>query len=309
MKINKTLLFSFFCLISLGTVRGADITAIQSDAQQFGKWFSQELGHVTAVNALSGPQLPGDVHSMLGVEIGLSAVVSSSKLDLDSYKSLSWTELQPGGFHIPSDILVAMPMVHAKVGLPYSLDLGVKYGYARFDNSENGAKSEVKNSVIGVEVRRRLMGEGVTGAVLPDVALSLAYDQANGDVKRTERYSGPIRTGNLEADTTLKSEWKTGAVTARVVASKQILIMTPYLGLGYSRIFGDTDTTVDVVGTALTPNDVNVSEKSSANAKGDLTQLVGGVEFTFFPTLKFNVGGLYAKDDWAATAGVRFTFR
>lgn len=309
MKINKTLLFSFLGFFSLGTVWGADIAEIQSDAQQFGKWFSQELGHVTAVNALAGPQLPGEVHSLLGVEIGLSAIASSSKLDLDSYKNLSWNELQPEGFNIPSDVMVAMPMVHAKVGLPFSLDLGVKYGYAGYDNSENGAKSEVKNSVLGVEVRRRLMGEGVTGVVVPDVALTLAYDQARGDVKRTERYSGAINSGQLNADTTVKSEWKTGAVTARVVASKQILIMTPYLGLGYSRLFGNTDTTVDVVGTAITPGDVNVSEKSSANADGDLTQLVGGVEFTFFPMLKFNMGGLYAKDDWAATAGLRFTFR
>jgi hypothetical protein len=41
-----------------------------------------------------------------------------------------------------------------------------------------------------------------------------------------------------------------------------------------------------------------------------IVQLLGGVEFTFFPTLfKINVGGLYATDDWAATAGLRFTFR
>ena len=85
--------------------------------------------------------------------------------------------------------------------------------------------------------------------------------------------------------------------------------MTPYLGLGYSRLFGDTDTTIDVVGSSVETGNVNVSEKSSANADGDLTQLVGGVEFTFFPTLKFNLGGLYAKDDWGATAGLRFTFR
>lgn len=309
MKINKTLLFSFVVFFSMGEAWGANIGSIQSDAQQLGKWFSETIGHITAVNALSGPQLPGEVHNLLGVEVGISAVASSSKLDQDSFKNLPWEELQPEGFTIPSDVIVAMPMAHVKVGLPFDLDLGVKYGTVGYDDSEDGAKSEVDNSVFGVELRRRLMGEGVTGVVIPDVALSLAFDQAMGDVKRTERYNGAISSGHLDADSTVTSEWKTGAITARIVASKQILIMTPYMGIGYSRLFGDTDTTVEVVGTSVAPGDVNVSEKSAANADGDLAQLVGGVEFTFFPTLKFNVGGLYAKDDWAATAGLRFTFR
>lgn len=284
--------------------------SIRNDSQVFGKWFGQEIGHITAVNAVAGPVMPGEVHSLLGVEVGLSAVASSSKVDLDSYKNLPWTELQPEGFDMPADIMMAMPMVHAKVGLPFSLDLGVKYGHIGYNNTDNGATSDVKNSVFGVEVRRRLMGEGVTGAVIPDVALSLAYDQANGDLSRTERYDTLLEGGGtLNADTTVKSEWKTGGVTARVVASKQILILTPYLGVGYSRLFGNTDTTINVVGASTTRGNVNVSEKSSVNADGDLTQLVGGVEFTFFPMMKVNLGGLYAKDDWSATLGLRFTFR
>ena len=311
MKINKTLLFSMIGFFSFSPVWGTPLEdSIRNDSQVFGKWFGQEIGHITAVNAVAGPVMPGEVHSLLGVEVGLSAVASSSKVDLDSYKNLPWTELQPEGFDMPADIMMAMPMVHAKVGLPFSLDLGVKYGHIGYNNTDNGATSDVKNSVFGVEVRRRLMGEGVTGAVIPDVALSLAYDQANGDLSRTERYDTLLEGGGtLNADTTVKSEWKTGGVTARVVASKQILILTPYLGVGYSRLFGNTDTTINVVGASTTRGNVNVSEKSSVNADGDLTQLVGGVEFTFFPMMKVNLGGLYAKDDWSATLGLRFTFR
>lgn len=54
---------------------------------------------------------------------------------------------------------------------------------------------------------------------------------------------------------------------------------------------------------------VNVSGKNSAKADDDVLQLLGGLEFTFFPLCKINLGGLYAKDDWAATAGLRFSFR
>ena len=311
MKINKTLLFSMIGFFSFSPVWGTPLEdSIRNDSQVFGKWFGQEIGHITAVNAVAGPVMPGEVHSLLGVEVGLSAVASSSKVDLDSYKNLPWTELQPEGFDMPADIMMAMPMVHAKVGLPFSLDLGVKYGHIGYNNTDNGATSDVKNSVFGVEVRRRLMGEGVTGAVIPDVALSLAYDQANGDLSRTERYDTLLEGGGtLNADTTVKSEWKTGGVTARVVASKQILILTPYLGVGYSRLFGNTDTTINVVGTASSSGLVNVSSKSKSKADDDILHALGGLEFTFIPTLKLNLGGIYSKNDWGGTAGLVFSFR
>jgi opacity protein-like surface antigen len=283
----------------------ADISDIGPDAEKLAKWFSQEVAHATAFNAAANPQLPGEVHSLLGVELGLSAGVSSTKVDKDGFNNLPLGYLETDGFDMPSDLMVGMPIIHGKVGLLWDLDLGLKYGRLSWDDTNKDAKSEIENTVWGVELRRRLMGEGVTGVVLPDVALSLAYDQSSGDVTRTEHYND----GNLDANTTLKSEWQTGAVTARVVASKQLVIITPYIGAGYSRLMGDADTTMDVneVGTSLGVG--NVSSKSSAKADDDVLHFLGGMEFTFFPMLKINLGGIYADKDWAATAGLRFTFR
>lgn len=283
----------------------AAISDIGPDAEKMAKWFSQEVAHATAFNAAANPQLPGEVHSLLGVEVGLSAGVSSTKVDKDGFNNLPLGQLETDGFDMPSDLMVGMPIVHGKVGLLWDLDLGLKFGRLSWDDTHKDAKSEIENTVWGVEIRRRLMGEGATGVVLPDVALSLAYDQSTGDVTRTEHYND----GTLNANTTLKSEWQTGAVTARVVASKQLVIFTPYIGAGYSRLMGDADTTMDVVGNASPGDAVNVSSKGSANADDDVLHFLGGVEFTFFPMLKINLGGLYADEDWAATAGLRFTFR
>lgn len=309
MKINKMLVFSFILSVSGLPVMAVTPGDIQSDSKLFAKWFSQELAHVTAFNAFSGPQMPGEVHSLLGVELGLSAVVSSSKLDLDGYKNLPWKELQPEGFDMPADIMMAIPMVHAKVGLPFSLDLGLKYGRISFNNTDNDATSDVTNTVFGVEIRRRLMGEGVTGVVIPDVALSLGYDQANGDATRTENYTGPVSGGTLIAASSVKSEWQTGAISARVVASKQFLIVTPYIGAGYSRLMGDANTTVNITETGSSLGVGSVSANDSAQADDDIVQFLGGIEFTFIPMVKLNLGGLYSADDWGATAGLRFTFR
>ncbi|MBK8575673.1 MAG: hypothetical protein IPN90_08350 [Elusimicrobia bacterium] len=308
MKINKTLLVSLMGFLA-GPVWAADPAVIQADSEVLAKWFSGEVAHATAFNAAANPQIPADVHNLLGVEVGLSAGMSSTNVDTDGFNNLPLTELDQSGFDMPSDVVMAMPIVHAKVGLPFDLDLGVKYGHLKYDDTNKDAKSEVENAVFGVEIRRRLMGEGATGVVLPDVALSLAYDQANGDVKRTEHYVGPVTGGTLDASTTMKSEWQTGAVTARVVASKQLLIFTPYIGAGYSRLMGDAETTVDVVETGSSVGVGSVSSKGSAKADDDILQFLGGCEFTFFPLFKINVGGLYADKDWAATAGVRFSFR
>jgi hypothetical protein len=309
MKMNKPLLFSMIGFLA-GHVWAADESLIQSDAQVLARWFSEEISHATAFNAAANPQIPADIHSLLGVEVGLSAGVSSTKVDADGFNGLPLQEIKTSGFDVPSDVLLAMPIIHAKVGLPFDLDVGLKYGRLNYDDTNGDAKSEVENSVFGVEIRRRLMGEGATGVILPDVALSLAYDQANGDVKRTERYVGPVTSGgSLNALTTMTSKWQTGAVTARVVASKQLLLFTPYVGAGYSRLMGDADTTVDVDGTDSFSNDVRVSSTGSANADDDILQFLGGCEFSFFPLFKINVGGLLADKDWAATAGVRFSFR
>ncbi len=309
MKFNKSLLFWAFLCVFVGSASAAVQDDILSDSQQIAKWFSQEVAHITAFNAAALPQIPADVHKLLGVEVGVEAGVSSSKVDQDGFRQLSLVSLNTSGFDMPSEMMLPMPLVHAKVGLPFELDLGVKYGRMDFSDSKNGVDSEVQNSVFGVEIRRRLMGEGATGVVLPDVALTLGYDQANGDVQRTERYVAPVTGGTLDAATTMKSDWRTGAVTARVIASKQLVILTPYIGAGYSRLMGDAETSVEVVGTATPGGAVNVSGKNSAKADDDVLQFLGGLEFTFFPLCKINLGGLYAKDDWAATAGLRFTFR
>ncbi|MBL8024589.1 MAG: hypothetical protein JNK54_09980 [Elusimicrobia bacterium] len=318
MKINKTVLFSImglFCgvLFSGSPTLAAALSVpdgVQADSEKIAKWFSQEVSHLTAFNASALPQLPGDVHGVLGVEMGVSVGVSYSKLDRGAFNTLSLDELKQSEFDLPAGIPLGMPLAHVKVGLPFSLDMGAKYGYLNYDDNRNGAQSKIKNTVVGVEIRRRLLGEGMTGVVLPDVALTLGYDQANGEINRQENYSGPIANSNtLTGKTTLRSKWQTGAVTARVVASKQLLIVTPYIGAGYSRLMGDAKTTMSVVGIVNVGDDVNVSAQGSANAKDDMVQFLGGLEFSFFPTLKFNVGGLYSQDDWAGTMGVRFSFR
>jgi hypothetical protein len=99
--------------------------------------------------------------------------------------------------------------------------------------------------VFGVEIRRRLMGEGSDGWCYSRTwRLSLAYDQANGDVTRTEQYNGAGVTGansTRRASNVERPSGRPGPFHGRVVASKQVLILTPYIGAGYSRLMGDAE--------------------------------------------------------------------
>ncbi|MBK7207840.1 MAG: hypothetical protein IPH91_06120 [Elusimicrobia bacterium] len=304
----KFLRFSILAFLLTSTVAvRADVT---SDAAALSRWFSEELANATAFNAAASPQLPGDVHSLLGVELGVSLAVSSSKLDIDALDSLPLTDLNVDTVDMMSQLPIPLPVIHAKIGLPWGLDAGVKFGKFKFDNTDGAKKTEVANQVFGVEVRRRLMGEGVTGVLLPDVSVGLAYDTANGHVSLDDRYDANLNLpGGLAptADLAWDTDWRTSALTLRVVASKQMAIVTPYAGLGYTRLMGDAKTRLAIQETG---NAANATEGvASADADGNLVQVTGGLQFTFFPTLKLNLGGMWAPDNFAGTLGLQFNFR
>jgi len=186
----------------------------------------------------------------------------------------------------------------------------VKGGGASFNVNSGDSKTKFKNDIYGAEIRKRLLGGGLSGAVLPDLSVSLGYDWAKGSLTRTEGYNGALLGGGtLDANTTMKSDWKVGAVTARAVVSKKFLIITPFAGVGVSRLGGTTNTTVGIDGTE-TPGPVNVNQSVTGSAKNNKTigHALGGLELSPLPFCNIGVGGLIAKDFWAASLDLRVQF-
>jgi hypothetical protein len=162
--------------------------------------------------------------------------VSSFELDVARYRALPLSALdnRGGEVNLPDRVPVPSALAHAKVGLLGGFDLGVKAGALNFKDETGDAETEYDSVVYGAELRKKLLGGGLTGAALPDVALSLSYDAASGEATRKERYNGALRSGGtLAADTVWKTEWNVSALTARAVASKTLLMITPYAGVGY----------------------------------------------------------------------------
>jgi hypothetical protein len=315
-----TRFFSVLCVAAV--FRGTPVLAtvvddINADSHLLAKWFGEQLAGVVAFNAASAPVLPGHVLSLLGVEVGVVGGVSRSRLDVDAFRSLPLASLNntPGtDINVPDDVLAPQVLVHMKVGLPGRFDAGFTYGGVSFSETQDDAKTDFKNTVVGAELRRRLLGGGLTGAALPDVNVSVAYTVATGRSSRGETLTNsPLGGGeSLTAQTDWDTSWRTGGVTGRVTVGKPFLFITPFVGVGYTRLFGHADATVNVVGTVNNPGpvasiDTHATERASAER--DVPHGVAGLELSPVPLLRVALTGVLAKDDWAANAGVRLQFR
>jgi hypothetical protein len=311
--MRKSAFCSFCYVVGILLMSASMVRAdLASDSLQIGQWFSKEVGNLLAFQASSTHFLPGDTVGFPGVEVGVAGGVSAEKLDVNGFRGLSLSELNNKGslINMPASIPAPAGVLHAKVGLPGGWDVGVKGGGASFNVNSGDSKTKFKNNIFGAEIRKRLLGGGLSGAVLPDLSVSLGYDWAKGSLTRTEGYNGALLGGGtLDANTTMKSDWKVGAVTARAVVSKKFLIITPFAGVGVSRLGGTTNTTVGIDGTE-TPGPVNVNQSVTGSAKNNKTigHALGGLELSPLPFCNIGVGGLIAKDFWAASLDLRVQF-
>jgi hypothetical protein len=309
-KTYLTLILTIFC--SAPALHATVADEIRSDSRQTAQWISRETADMMAFSAASQPLLPGAVLDILGVQAGVSAGLASFELDVARYRALPLSALdnRGGEVNLPDRVPVPSALAHAKVGLLGGFDLGVKAGALNFKDETGDAETEYDSVVYGAELRKKLLGGGLTGAALPDVALSLSYDAASGEATRKERYNGALRSGGtLAADTVWKTEWNVSALTARAVASKTLLMITPYAGVGYTTHMGDAETSVSTRGTASPGGAVDETATASADADDAYVQALAGVELGILPLLRLNAGCLWSPDAWTAAVGLRLQFR
>jgi hypothetical protein len=212
---------------------------------------------------------------------------------------------------VPERIGVPAGVLYAKVGLPGGFDLGTKAGGFDYKKDEGDASFDFKTKIYGVELRKRLLGgSGVSGAALPDLSLAVAYDRATGHLDTTDHYSGPLKGGQtLDADLIGKTDWNVGAVSARLLLSKTVLIFTPYAGVGVTKHTGKARTSLSTVGTLTSVGPVNETVGADSDANDSYGSLTVGGEVAFFPFFRVNLGAMFAKDKTAAGLGVNFRFR
>ncbi|MFA5857522.1 MAG: hypothetical protein WC955_00490 [Elusimicrobiota bacterium] len=304
---------------------------IKTDFSSVSSWFGSQLKPGLEFNASGGMYLPANVCHLLGFEIGAIAGLNTFNIDLSAFKNLAMNAFDANKYALPEMLALPQVMVHAKVGLPFDLDLGAKYGTSEISIDVTGTKFAFKNQAMGAEVRKKIIGGGLEGIILPDISIGVGMDMLTGsltagqayNVTNTDTYSGYNYTQTVNAATTLSSDWAITSMNAKLMVSKYLLFVTPFAGAAAYYNTSKVNTKVNTNGSITLTEYTSASTSSSSaftiEGPGNLESTgmdigyFGGLEFSIL-VVKINVSGEYRmgetrnKDRYCVNAGLRLEF-
>jgi hypothetical protein len=213
---------------------------LESSFATFADDIAEALPFAAAATGLtwSDARVKGFPH--FGIGLSVSAVTIPKEAFEDVATAL--------GFELPSEITdssLGVPLpgyaVDARLGLPFiPFDIGAKFGYltpSMGDALEGSTGLTAEYILAGLQVRYPLLKDRL---LIPAVSVGLGYTYLNGSVamETTEVTNTTINFGSGKSltidDPDAVFAWRTHAIDLSVQASKSLLILTPYLGAGYS---------------------------------------------------------------------------
>ncbi len=278
---------------------------LESSFATFADDVAEALPFAAAATGLtwSDARVKGFPH--FGIGLSVSAVTIPKEAFEDVASAL--------GFELPSEITdsgLGVPLpgyaVDARLGLPFiPFDIGAKFGYltpGMGDALEGSTGLTAEYILAGLQVRYPLLKGRL---LIPAVSVGLGYTYLNGSVAmETTGMSNQI---NFPGGETLNIgnpdavfAWKTHAIDLSIQASKSLLILTPYLGAGYSYgwsragggvnadITGDVDAVEDNYDVEITDDGFVVY----SDASGGSFRAFGGLSFNL-TILKLDLNAQY----------------
>lgn len=332
MKLRTAVLTAGF--LGMVSAAHADITAdinqtkanIRQDSVLLSKWFSDLMADAAPYNSTTGAVIPKQL-KLWGFEIGVLAGASGTEVDVSGLRALPTTVVNTDDIDMVDTFPMPTILAHAKVGLPWGLDLGFRAGgIPETEVDEGDTTLEVDNTVFGIDLRKALIEEGVTRPF--GLTVGLNYTRAKGDMTIVQPYSanstiteaGTTYNATMNATGRGTSSWETQSAGAQVILNKQILFFNPYIGGSVNKNWGDADTTLNTAGsvTIVQANNTSNSRTDTFNETGaartDIdsvdARLLAGFELNPLPFLKFGVYGEYAgSENLSGTLGLRVQFR
>lgn len=293
----------------------AATTALQSDYQKIGLWFSDQFADAMAYNAASGTNMPANVAKLPGFELGVTFGVTASEIDTDALSQLGTSVIDTTQVDVYSRLPVPVGVAHVKVGLPWGMDLGGKFGSYTLSADKEDSNFSFKNAVWGIELRKALAEDGLTRPF--GLALGVSLDGNNGRITYDQPYNTPTTyqgdTVTPDVTNRITSDASVRTVGAKVTVSKNLLIVTPFAGLGLNKNFGSVRSTIRSFGNVTTTGAgggtqaVDVSSVAEAKANDVDTRLFAGIEMNIL-LLKLGISAEYAGKDVAGNIGLRFQF-
>ncbi len=297
--------------------------SLEGDYKILSDWIGKELCSPLSFLPGIGPDLPANVLSLPGFEIGLMLGTSMGNLDTGAFNNLSTETIEPGQIDIPKTVAIPIPILHAKTGLPSlpvigKTDIGIKLGTLSYEIND----CDLDYTVYGIQLRKEILEDGITspGAV----SISLSFNKMNGKVKISRDYNYISQETyeftydqNVDSVSSFETKWDISSVGLMAMYSKKVAIINLFLGVGVDQNSGDIDTTLETTGTlTLTQvgfptntlsDDLLISASSSCDPEESIVRLVGGVEFGL-TLLKFGLSGEYSEENYAVAGNVRFQF-
>lgn len=302
---------------------------VLNDYNLIGKWVNKELTEGFAYNAGSGNLFPADVIEFPGFEAGFMGGGTVWSLDLAGLRALELTSIDTApstGDEVDMENSFGMinTVGHVKVGLPFRMDAGIRFGEFAFDDDTGDADVEVENAVWGIEVRKRILGGAWTNIFFPDITVNVSFDSAVGKITRTEAYvepktpatyGGVLYQQEITSANTWETRWNVQNVGVKGIISKQLAFFIPFLGIGINKNLGTTKTEIRTEGIlsleasgAAQSISLNLLSKTEEDADDTTASFLMGLELKIL-ALRLGLSAQFAGEFTSYYGGLRFQFR
>ena len=238
---------------------------------------------------------------------GVGGVFGVTTIDMPSLKGVAGLL----GYTIPDNPMFSDKMVipawaaEARIGgffLPF--DVGVKFGTLP-DTAWLNASYKLKYTMAGADIRWAVL-DGKTNLFLPNLSLGLGFNYLSGGIGATVGGDTDLTfDGNTLSISSpdINLLWETKSIEAKAQLSKQIFIITPYIGVGagysWSQAGYDVKADAKLNGDPITDSQKNtIKQYLTDNGLQDMTVAVDGISsivkneawnFRAFGGLSFNI--------------------
>ncbi len=279
-------------------------------------------------------------HFGIGLTVGFVTIPKEAFVNLANSLSITLpTEITDSTIGVP----IPGYTLEGRIGglfLPF--DVGIKLGYIPPELLANSPIA-VDYTLAGFDIRTPIIKGNL---VLPAVALSVGYNYLSSGIETSVTGTGldsftGTNTGYAPLDTELdqlsfsdpkvRFQMESNVIDIKLQASKSLLILTPYIGMGYaygwSTAGGGISSEVLYGGTAITPAQISTINAAfaaaglgapeltsdgivvSATSKGGAFRAFGGLSVNLL-ILKLDLNGMYNfnTNSLGASANIRIAF-
>ncbi len=335
--MKKILILMIILVVGVSGVFGQ---VVFSDMEAAFSTFSTDIAEALPVASTIGlnwsdARVRGFPHFGVGLSLGAVMIPEDAFVSLaDSLSIALPSEITDAGLGVPFPAYV----IDARVGIPFlPIDVGAKLGVLTPEMAASLSSDVAVDYVLaGFDIRTPIIKGNL---VLPAISFSAGYNYLSGGVTTTMSGAGDMLSGiDLGAvpgltgvtidytDPDVRFAWDTHTIDFKLQASKSLMIITPYAGLGYaygwSKAGGGVSSditfggplTEDQIRTALEAAGYDVELSGDgfailAEASGGSLRAYGGLSVNLF-ILKLDLNAMYnlSTASLGATLNARVAF-